>query len=171
MAGSKYEVMSELYRILGKFEARDFLGAKNTPGLSERMRRVLDLLALELGSRPVSRAKDTMEVVDANLALRLPKGNVPRLADPIGKQFEIYLYERLRNKKDFPTKSELQKLARMFGVQTRIDTKDSTKRLVGKLVTAFLAAPASVKSEVLDFLSKGQDEQTRGWIDVIRRST
>ncbi|MFH1373123.1 MAG: hypothetical protein ABII79_04945 [bacterium] len=170
MKDVRYEILSELYRFLGMFSAKDLLATCKLHGLSGNLRTALSLLAKDLRTSTYELPKTKVVITSRDMPVVSKREAQHELLGSADRQFEEYILSRLTNKKEFPTKITLVNLAKVLGLPLKVTAKDSTQRVAKQLLKNIMLAGADVKNKALDLLSVGQDRQTQGWFDVIRKS-
>lgn len=172
----EHEILSELHRILSIAEPHELRGASTLPSLSPDLRDALKALARE-------RSNTTSEHIESEEQYQ---GETPQPVDSgrhrgTGRQRQSlnsklavpehkHIYDVLMKSPKFNSKAEMLVIAKSFGLQVAIRTKDSRKDAARKLATAILSASDAMMRKALAAIFEGQDFQTQGWIDVIKSS-
>jgi hypothetical protein len=80
------------------------------------------------------------------------------------------ILERIRSSTFFNNVQSLIAYGKSSGLKVNVSAKDSKERIARRLANAIERAPGARRSEILSELSRAQDKQTQGWIDVIKNT-
>ncbi len=171
MSQSGFQVLSEVYRFLGQFDAESLAAASRARGVSDNLRRALKLLADEARS---SRRDSEQHRKAASVAGRPALWPILSHDEPIRstadeKRIKGELSAYFASERCFRSKQALVEFARRHGIEVTADPKCGKLRLARKLAAAFLADPTALERLATDAAAQ-PDPQTSGWIDLIRRS-
>jgi len=78
------------------------------------------------------------------------------------------IYEILIHSKQFSVKTGMMNLVKLLGFDVVFSKKDSRARAARRLAMAIASSPEQIKKKALSMLYEMSDNQTRGWIDIIR---
>ena len=158
MKKDEFKVVAELYQFLATFSAKAISDATKLPNISDNLREALFALHAESnapkGSRNASSAKGNGAGVSKPV-----KHSTLTNADPI---------EVLLDKKQFPTKQELVRLAKLLGIKINPSPKDSRTR-VAKLIGKRIKSDKELMDLFSGLVSPSNETQTSGYFDLIRK--
>lgn len=153
MTQEGFQVVAELYRFLGTFDASAIVAASKLPGVSENLRTALAALHRETAARR-SRGGKTQKASNSSTNKR-----DLRALDPLGL---------LMDKDRFPAKQDLLQLAKLLCVKVKADSKTSRER-VARQIARIADGDLAVREKLYELVSSSSDNQTTGWFDLIRR--
>ena len=153
MKQEDFQAVAELYRFLATFDPPAISAASRLPNISENLRTALIALHQETTNQglPVSKSS-----TPSNSSAKKKNGG------------SLEPYGLLTDKRRFPTKRDLQELAKLLGVEIKVDAKDSHERVARRIATLVTDNPTACK-KFYDLVGGAKDTQTAGWIELIRR--
>jgi hypothetical protein len=154
MKQEEFQVVAELYRFLATFDPTAISEASKLPSISDNLRTALNALHRETTTQePSSKSASS----GPNAGKRKNGGSL----DPLGL---------LLSKQRFPSKHELQQLAKALGIKLKVDAKDSHDR-VARRIAAEISQSPTLSEKLYELVGADKDTQTAGWIELIRRGS
>jgi len=172
MKKTYHEVFSLLHRVLCTATARELMGASRAPGTSKHLRRALQALAEERASSGGDDAKSgtkSVVVPRPGNGRRSEGDDLPLLRHARATDLDS-VYRLLMRSPQMEKKRDLMKLAEAFGLQANVRTKDDRHWAARKIARAIMSASDEVRSKVFSALAGDRDQQTQGWVGVIKGS-
>lgn len=164
MKGQQFQIIADVYRVLGAYDAKALAAASKQHGLSANLRSALSALALEAGGRSRdgnSRARPKQRASGATAKARLDlKPGLPP------ETYREDLVAFLRSMKRFPDKPALVRFAASVGLSITPDAKLSRQRVAGQIARR-ISEDAALRQSLDSILSKAGDDQTEGWLNLI----
>jgi hypothetical protein len=155
-------VLSAIHRLLSEYEATDFAHASRYAGVTPQLREVLQALARESKSFASGSSKQRAVAPprsDSNGDLGSRDGRDGQKAA---------LAAMLSRSQRFESNRSILQFAREVGLTVLPRPKESRDRLATRVAEAILSTPEPKRSQVVSRLARGGDNQTQGWIDVIK---
>lgn len=168
-----HEILSELHHILSIASPEELRAASKRSSVSGNMKRALEALARERAESNEAVITKPAEPSSKTTA------KAPKVERTRGRQLvsnaningkEGRLFRLLMTSSRFADKGALRDLVRDLGIDTHISTKDNRERTAKKIARAIQSAPEKQGARLLSVLMETQDDQTQGWIDVIKGS-
>jgi hypothetical protein len=155
-----HAILGELHKLLATYRAADFIEASNYGGISRPMKAALRTLAHEAepDARDVSRHRVISTTVASNSRNRETSAPSER----------VRVLSLIRRSKIFESTRSLITYGNSLGLRLMAKPKDGRDRLASKLASLIEILPDHRKSEVISDLLAGRNNQTQGWIDVIK---
>jgi hypothetical protein len=150
-----HAILSELYRLLSGYQASEFLSAGEYRGTPPNLRDALRALARERGFPAQGRHNGR----------RSRGGGTAAVGKKVNEDGTI-LRAILRSAR-LKTAASVADFAKEARLTIAARPKDSRDRLARRLSQAISAQPEPRRSEIVALLGRS-DDQTQGWIDVIK---
>jgi len=154
-----HAILGELHKLLATYKASDFIEASNYGGISRSMKTALRTLAHEAepNANNVSQRRHNSQIApdSRNKATSIPSERLQFL-------------NLIRRSQIFENTRSIVKFANSLGLRLTASPKDSRIRLVGRLISLIEKLPEQQKNNVINELLAGRNNQTQGWIDVIK---
>lgn len=168
MKDIRYEIISEIYKILSIARSKDFLEASKLVNVPENIKVALKALADET---PIKNNRTTEE--DQKIKLKeLKTLDSESLNNKyVNKRFEDLIFSILSDKVKFASKKDVVQFANSISIPLSADSKDSRIRVVKRLTKRIVSSPKNIKVKALEILTEGLDKQTFGWFKLIRNSS
>ena len=158
-----HAILSELHKLLSNYSAEDFIRARDYRGTSVNLRDALTALASEARHDfGKSTVRPTPIAQSPQSAQKSPKTSTPGLT-AISE-----IANALRNSDRFTTTSSILEYARSVGLNFQVHPKESRERLSRRLAEAISLAKEPKRSQIFSDFGIEVDNQTQGWIDVIK---
>ena len=154
MTDREFLAISEVYRLLSQFDARELAAASRRPGLSAHLRSALAELSVEGASNKVRRGS----------AISPSRPAPPPSAPP--SEYKNGLLRFLMDPKRFPDKHALMRLAAQAQIPLKIDARMSRER-VAKQIANRVAGNAALRESLARVPVTADDAQTEGWLNLI----
>jgi len=171
MKPTKKEILNELDHLLKISNPGDFLMACKRKNISKYMKSALEFLALEC-------LEKTSNLKNSNMAKsygRTPQKPLLEKRDTIARSRGLgtkvetdQLYEALISSKRVTDKSAIENFAKYIGLKITFNKKDSKTRAARKLAKEIASSPEQIKKNFHSMLNENIDDQTKGWINIIR---
>jgi hypothetical protein len=157
---SVHALLAEFHKLLSSYQSSDFLDASKYVGTSGPLRDALRALAREA---PVERQPN------APIQHRQEgKARNTRKSGRNGQRDSTTLLAAIRRSPYFKSTAAMADFAHSMGLDLTIRAKESRDRVARRLVALINKLPEGEKDRLIDdFLAK-KNNQTQGWIDVIR---
>jgi hypothetical protein len=158
----RHELLSDLHRLLSIASADDFLAASRLTK-SENIKLALEALAEEHLADTPSRKRSGLRPRRAQSQAR-PRPS----ARAEGSSQLASIHDVLTNSPYFASKPELLRFAATEGFQVRVDPKESRSRIISKIMKQVEGLDADRRLQLFLRATRAHDEQTEGWLKVIR---
>lgn len=167
MKGQEFQVIADVYRLLGAYDAKALAAASKQHSLSANLRSALSALALEAGGGKRdgdSRARPKQRASDAGGKAR------PDLSPGLSPDtYRENLVAFLTSAKRFPDKQALVQFAANVGLSITPDAKLSRQRVAGQIARR-ISEHAALRESLDSTLFKAGDDQTEGWLNLILKT-
>jgi hypothetical protein len=151
-----HSILGGVYKLLGDYEPRDFARASRYQGLTSNLREALTALTREAEGHHSKGPTTRPSQERANAT----PGRLEQAADIVAL---------ILNSKRYRSTLAILDFARNVGINVTMRPKESRARLAKKVAGAILQLPEADRLRVMAKLG-ASDDQTQGWIDVIKRS-
>jgi len=165
-----HAILGQLHSLLSIAQPDDLERASRLRSVSPFLREALGALAKERNreSRKDGRADELSrrtEMQNAATPKAYPGGGFLE-----GGGTEDQVLALILDSPRLSTKAEVVNFARAIGLVIGCRKKESWLRAVRKLAVAIAAAPDDVRRKAMDAILASRDDQTEGWVNVIRKS-
>lgn len=159
----RHELLSDLHRLLSIASADDFLAASRLCK-SHNIKLALEALAGEHLAETQSRKRPLSQRNSSDLERRRRRSNQSGGTQlPPGNIQEVFTVSP-----HFATKADLLRFAASEGIDIRANPKESRSRIIGRIVREIDSLNPDRRLEILRHASRPNDQQTEGWLKVIR---
>lgn len=155
---SVHALLADLHKLLSSYKSSDFLDATKYAGSSAALRDALRALAREAPIQLEDKLRISKDEKARNQRKQL--GN--------GRSSSANLLAAVRRSPYFKSTSALVEYADSIGLKLPVRAKESRDRVARRLVTLINDLPDSKKDQVIDEFFRRRNNQTQGWIEVIR---
>lgn len=157
-----HALLSELYSLLGEYRPEDFLRASEYSGITPDLKQVLLALAREANPDLNAPRKGVTGKHPNTDQLRIQKDST------IQSNQKSHLASLLLRPGRFENTRAMIQFAKQLGINVEPRPKESRDRLANRISEAILLSSDSRRSELIQRLIGNGDDQTQGWIDVIK---
>jgi hypothetical protein len=165
------EIIDTLRKMLNFADPKKILEASKRKDISIHMRNALEHLALESLERSGNLKNSNGSLFYKHRPQKKHPDISKEVIQPkttINKTETDQIYEILIHSKQFSVKTGMMNLVKLLGFDVVFSKKDSRARAARKLAMAIASSPEQIKKKALPMLYEMSDNQTRGWIDIIR---
>ncbi len=160
MTNAEFHLLSDVYKLLGQYDARTITIVAEQENLSKNLQSALKALAREARRNETKSSHKTRP--SERESTRSPTRPVST------SDYRSQMYEFFNDPRKFPDKVSLVTFLDHFKLPIPVDSKVSKKVLIRKTVTRALSDLSFRKK--LDTATKPNgDDQTQGWLKVISR--
>lgn len=156
---SVHAILADLHRLLSTYRSVDFLDASSYAGIPRPMREALRSLAKEA---PVT-VDGNSRIAGATTRSRSDRKKLPKSRDKSPNLLSL-----IRRSPYFKSTSSMISYAENMGLKLLVRPKESRERVARRLASLIDALPEYKRSQSIDELLSGKNDQTQGWIEVIK---
>ena len=152
-----HAILADLHKLLSSYSTDDFLNASNYGNLPPAMRDAL---------RALSQEAEPTAMNGSNRKANATTGSLSKdRREP--QQVPMYLLDMIQRSPHFKNPATIITYAKSIGVKLNPKPKEGRERLARRLAVSISKLPKAEKEKVISSLS-GENNQTQGWIDVIK---
>jgi hypothetical protein len=165
-----HAILGQLHNLLSIAQPDDLERASRLRNISPFMREALRALAKERNreSRKDGRADELSRRTETQGAATPKAGPGGRF--PEAGRTEDQVQALILDSPRFSKKADVVNFAGAMGLTVGFTRKDSWRRAVRKLAIAIAMAPDDVRKKSMEAILASRDDQTEGWVNVIRKS-
>ncbi len=158
-----HALLSELYRLLSDYVPADFLRASRYAGATPHLKEALQALALEAEASSIASPRQPL-TQSGSISNSVP--NVPLNKGQRTEKSDIV--SLISQSPRFDSTRAILQFAKQVGLDVESRPKEGKERLANRVAEAILQTPDLRRSQIIAQLVRSGDEQTQGWIDVIK---
>ena len=165
-----HAILGQLHSLLSIAQPEDFERASRLRSVSPFMREALRALARE---RKYESTKDgqnggLLGKIQRERKVTPWPGVHARIAVARGLADQVLAL--ILQSSRLSKKADVESFASAMGLVINVRRKDAWRRAIRKLATAIAMAPEEVRQRSMNAILASRDDQTQGWVNVIRKS-
>jgi hypothetical protein len=163
-------ILAQIHSLLSIAQPGDFDRASRLRNVSPFMRDALRALARErsYGSRKDGEEGGLPPKTERERKGPLWPGVHARV--PVARGIEDQVLALIVESSRFTKKADVESFASAMGLVINVRRKDAWRRAIRKLANAIAMAPDEVRQRSMNAILASRDDQTQGWVNVIRKS-
>lgn len=162
-----HTTLSDVYGLLSTHTSEEFARASEYPGLTPNLREALRALAREAATASVF--KGSRESSSNTLSTPVRKAERPKDTQS-GLAQKPSLVSMLQQQPRFASTQSILHFVKELGLNIEPRHKESRERLANRVADAILQQSVQRQTQIVRRLMGEAENQTQGWIDVIKGS-